>query len=108
LLRAFACIPANAHSEIADSLRLSLLCAQPRQVHRNAVTDVVENVTFVHCPPERRILVNVPVRVRRQRRGHKLPVRHVVWHADHAFVRCADYAAGAAACASLQGHACMH
>jgi len=27
----------------------------------------VENVTFVHCPPERRILVNVPVRVRRAR-----------------------------------------
>jgi hypothetical protein len=46
-------------------LRLPLPCAQPRQVHRNAVTDVVENVTFVHCPPERRILVNVPVRVRR-------------------------------------------
>ncbi|KAK9845921.1 hypothetical protein WJX81_006044 [Elliptochloris bilobata] len=35
----------------------------PRQVHRNAVTDVVENVTFMHCPSERRVLVHVPVRL---------------------------------------------
>lgn len=57
------------HTPLLLSFTLTLLCVQPRQVHRNAVTDVVENVTFLHCPPERRILVHIPVRVRSKRRS---------------------------------------
>jgi len=29
----------------------------------NAATDVIENVTLMHCPPERRVRVNIPLRV---------------------------------------------
>ena len=36
---------------------------QPRVVHINSVSNVVENITFMHCPPERRIKVPVPVQV---------------------------------------------
>lgn len=34
-----------------------------RQVHVNAVSDMVENVTLLHCPPDRRVLVDIPIRV---------------------------------------------
>ena len=34
-----------------------------RQVHIDAVTDEIENVTFIHCPPDRRVKVNVPLHV---------------------------------------------
>ena len=36
--------------------------AQTRTVHRNAVTDMVENVAFMHCPPERKVTVPVPIK----------------------------------------------
>ena len=36
---------------------------QPRVVHINSVSNLVENITFMHCPPERRVTVAVPVRV---------------------------------------------
>lgn len=36
---------------------------QPRNIHMNAATDLVENVTFMYCPPERTVQVAVPVRV---------------------------------------------
>lgn len=32
-------------------------------MHLNAATDEIENVTFVHCPPDRKVRVNVPLRV---------------------------------------------
>lgn len=32
-----------------------------RQLHINAVSDEVENVTLMHCPEDRRVTVNVPV-----------------------------------------------
>lgn len=35
----------------------------PRVVHINSVSNVVENITFMHCPPERKIKVPVPVQV---------------------------------------------
>jgi hypothetical protein len=38
---------------------------QPRNVHVNAATDVVENITFMHCPPERTVKVDVPIEVGR-------------------------------------------
>ena len=41
-----------------------LVCLQPRLLHVNAVTDAVENVTFMHMPAERRAVFEVPVRVR--------------------------------------------
>ena len=37
---------------------------QPRVVHVNSVSNLVENITFMHCPPDRRITVPVPVQVR--------------------------------------------
>ena len=43
---------------------LCVLCRlQPRMVHRSMVTDVVENITLMHCPPERTVKVPVPVQV---------------------------------------------
>ena len=36
---------------------------QPRLVHVNAATRAVENISFLHCPAERRVQVDVPVRV---------------------------------------------
>ena len=40
-------------------------CAPPqgRQVHMAADTDAIENVTFIQCPPERHVRVNVPLKV---------------------------------------------
>ena len=38
--------------------------AQGRQVHLTADTDAIENVTFIACPPERRVRVDIPLRVR--------------------------------------------
>ena len=35
---------------------------QPRILHRDPVTDAVENLTLMYCPPERR--VTVPVRIK--------------------------------------------
>ena len=37
---------------------------QPKQVHRNAVTEMIENITFLHCPEDRHVNVRVPVVVR--------------------------------------------
>ncbi|EFN51725.1 hypothetical protein CHLNCDRAFT_139900 [Chlorella variabilis] len=34
-----------------------------RQVHMTSTTDAVENVTFVFCPPERQVRVEVPLKV---------------------------------------------
>ncbi|KAK9798532.1 hypothetical protein WJX73_010550 [Symbiochloris irregularis] len=34
-----------------------------RTVHRNAKTDMVENVAFMHCPPERKVEVPVPIKI---------------------------------------------
>ena len=31
-------------------------------MHRTADTDAIENVTLIHCPPERIVRVNVPVK----------------------------------------------
>lgn len=39
-------------------------CLQPRMVHINAVTDEVENITLMHCPPERVVEIAVPIKVR--------------------------------------------
>lgn len=39
-------------------------CLQGRQVHMTADTDAVENVTFIYCPPERQVRVEVPLKVR--------------------------------------------
>lgn len=36
---------------------------QGRQVHLTSTTDAVENVTLLHCPPDRRVRVEVPLRV---------------------------------------------
>lgn len=38
-------------------------CMQPRVVHINAVSNLVENITFMHCPPGRQVSVPVPVQV---------------------------------------------
>lgn len=35
----------------------------PRVIHINSVSNMVENITFMHCPPERQVTVAVPVRV---------------------------------------------
>ncbi|DBA78857.1 hypothetical protein WJX77_002125 [Trebouxia sp. C0004] len=35
----------------------------PRVVHINSVSNVVENITFMHCPPDCRITVPIPVQV---------------------------------------------
>lgn len=35
----------------------------PRVVHINSVSNLVENITFMHCPPGRRVVVPVPVKV---------------------------------------------
>ncbi|KAA6423524.1 MAG: 50S ribosomal [Trebouxia sp. A1-2] len=35
----------------------------PRVVHINSVSNVVENITFMHCPPGRKITVPIPVEV---------------------------------------------
>lgn len=40
-----------------------ILCVQPRVVHINAVSNVVENITFMYCPPGRQVSVPVPVQV---------------------------------------------
>jgi hypothetical protein len=37
--------------------------SQGRQVHMAADTDAIENVTFIQCPPERHVRVNVPLKV---------------------------------------------
>ncbi|KAL4423248.1 hypothetical protein ABPG77_000040 [Micractinium sp. CCAP 211/92] len=34
-----------------------------RQVHMQADTDAIENVTFIYCPPERQVRVDVPLKV---------------------------------------------
>lgn len=34
-----------------------------RQVHMRADTDAIENVTFIYCPPERQVRVDVPLKV---------------------------------------------
>lgn len=34
-----------------------------RQVHMTADTDAIENVTLIHCPPDRRVRVDVPLKV---------------------------------------------
>ncbi|PRW59407.1 50S ribosomal L25 [Chlorella sorokiniana] len=39
------------------------LRALGRQVHMTADTDAVENVTFIYCPPERQVRVEVPLKV---------------------------------------------
>ena len=36
---------------------------QPRMIHMNAKTDVVENVTFMYCPADRQVQVAVPIKV---------------------------------------------
>ena len=41
----------------------ALGCLQPRVIHINAVSDVIENVTFMWCPPERLVEVEVPITV---------------------------------------------
>ena len=37
---------------------------QPRIVHRDAVTDEVENITLMHCPLQRTVKIPVPVQAR--------------------------------------------
>jgi large subunit ribosomal protein L25 len=34
-----------------------------RQVHMHPATDEIENVTLMHCPPDRRVRVKVPLQV---------------------------------------------
>ncbi|KAL4434348.1 hypothetical protein ABPG75_000789 [Micractinium tetrahymenae] len=34
-----------------------------RQVHMRADTDAIENVTFIYCPPERQVRVDVPLKI---------------------------------------------
>ena len=36
---------------------------QPRILHRDPVTDAVENLTLMYCPPERRVMVPVRIKV---------------------------------------------
>ncbi|KAL3150318.1 hypothetical protein ABBQ32_000165 [Trebouxia sp. C0010 RCD-2024] len=66
----------------------------PRVVHINAVSNLVENITFMHCPPERRITVPVPVQVRMPCCGFTLAVSFqsfVVTHCSQCdTVRCAQ------------------
>ena len=42
---------------------LVLLCVQPRMLHVNSVSDAIENVTLMYCPPDRRVKVEVPLKV---------------------------------------------
>ena len=32
-------------------------------MHLNAATDEIENITLMHCPPDRKVRVNVPLKV---------------------------------------------
>lgn len=52
-------LPAHWACKFASGLHM---CAQTRTVHRNARTDMVENVAFMYCPPERKVEVPVPIK----------------------------------------------
>lgn len=47
------------HIQLGDQ-QLSVL---PRVIHINSVSNMVENITFMHCPPDRMIEVPVPIQV---------------------------------------------
>jgi ribosomal protein L25 (general stress protein Ctc) len=62
------CRARRAPAACAPPSRLALTtpCARPaslqgRQVHVTSTTDAVENVTLMHCPPARRVRVDVPL-----------------------------------------------
>ena len=42
---------------------LGLPFVQPRMLHVNSVSDAIENVTLMYCPPDRRVKVEVPLKV---------------------------------------------
>ncbi|KAL6770524.1 MRPL25 [Auxenochlorella protothecoides x Auxenochlorella symbiontica] len=46
-----------------DGKKMTHYPAVGRQVHITADTDVVENVTLIHCPPDRHVKVAVPIQV---------------------------------------------
>lgn len=46
-----------------------LLCLQPRILHVNSVSDAIENVTLMYCPPDRRVQVEVPLKVSHSQPG---------------------------------------
>ncbi|RMZ53334.1 hypothetical protein APUTEX25_004822 [Auxenochlorella protothecoides] len=46
-----------------DGKKMTHYPAVGRQVHITADTDVVENVTLIHCPPDRHVKVAVPIQI---------------------------------------------
>lgn len=59
---AWACSVFNLQIEAEDGSS-STVRALGRQVHMTADTDAIENVTFIYCPPERQVRVDVPLKV---------------------------------------------
>lgn len=59
---AWGCSVFNLQIEGEDGSSQTLR-ALGRQVHMAADTDAIENVTFIQCPPERHVRVNVPLKV---------------------------------------------
>lgn len=55
--------PAEALRQHAHAHLLRACGLQGRQVHMRADTDAIENVTFIYCPPERQVRVDVPLKV---------------------------------------------
>ena len=56
----------GSHALLASSYHGCRPCfcwLQPRLLHMNAVTDAVQNVTFMHMPEERRAVFDVPIKV---------------------------------------------
>lgn len=54
------------HDTLTISLKACRSCfcwLQPRLLHMNAVTDAIQNVTFMHMPPKRRAVFDVPIEV---------------------------------------------
>lgn len=75
LVRGASCLPLapgaaccglawSALASQVHALAPFICCLQGRQVHMTADTDAVENVTFIYCPPERQVRVEVPLKVR--------------------------------------------
>ena len=61
-----------------DRCQISFCWLQPRLLHMNAVTDAVQNVTFMHMPPERRAVFDVPIEVCTGRHDHLINSRWLV------------------------------
>lgn len=59
--------PGDGPVTLTTSLIVSVLTTgvhvQPRILHVNACSDAIENVTLMYCPPDRRVKVEVPLKV---------------------------------------------